>query len=84
MTWSSSDPSIAVVDETGVITGIQPGQCLITATSNLDPTCSASCTVTVDVVKVTLHGALQNAEGNPMFFDWDMAANSTWTPPRRH
>ena len=80
VTWSSSDSSIAVVDETGVITGIQPGQCLITATSNLDPTCSASCTVTVDAVKITLHGALQDTEGNPMFFDWDMAANSTWTP----
>ena len=80
VTWSSSDPSIATVDEKGVITGVQPGQCLITATSNLDPTYCASCTVTVETVKITLHGALQDAEGNPMFFDWDMDANSTWTP----
>lgn len=80
VTWSSSDPTIASVNEKGVVAGVRPGQCIITATSNLDPTCSASCTVTVDTVKITLHGALQDSEGDSMFFDWDMDASSTWTP----
>lgn len=80
VTWTSSDPGIATVNGTGTVTGVQPGQCTITATSNLDPTLSASCTVTVDTAKLTLHGTLQDADGNPMFFDWDMDASSTWTP----
>ncbi len=34
VTWSTSDPSIAVVSETGVVTGIKNGTVKITATSN--------------------------------------------------
>lgn len=79
VTWSSSDPSIATVDEKGIVTGIEVGTCTITATSNLDPAVSASCEVTVETVNVTLEGTLQDKDGNPMFFKWDMQNEETWT-----
>ena len=45
--WSSSDESIATVDETGNVTGIKEGQAIITATINDGSNLSASCTVNV-------------------------------------
>ena len=50
VTWSSSDETIAVVDENGTVTGIGSGKAIITATTT-DPRSgdlvSTSCTVTV-------------------------------------
>ena len=49
--WSSSDPSVATVDERGVVTGVQAGTAVITATSmakdDAGVPASASGTVTV-------------------------------------
>ena len=47
VTWYSSDPGIAIVDENGVLTGMSEGSCVITAVSNAAPTVSNSFTVTV-------------------------------------
>ena len=51
VTWSTSDASVATVDENGIVTGIQGGTATITATSvdgNDEGThATASCTVTV-------------------------------------
>ncbi|AGF59568.1 uncharacterized protein YjdB [Clostridium saccharoperbutylacetonicum] len=46
VTWTSSDTSIATVDETGKITGIKPGQVTITA-ATIWGGLSATCVVTV-------------------------------------
>lgn len=52
ITWSSSDPSVATVDQTGLVTAISGGTAIITATSvDADETgyhASAHCTVSVD------------------------------------
>ncbi|MBO5079124.1 MAG: S8 family serine peptidase, partial [Oscillospiraceae bacterium] len=80
VTWSSTDPSIATVDENGVITGIAPGTTLVTAASKLDPTKTASCQVTVNLLQVTVNGTVTDADNNVMFYSWNMAEDATWTP----
>lgn len=45
--WSSSDTSIAEVDSNGLVTGIMPGDVLITFTSNVDADVQSSSQITV-------------------------------------
>ena len=61
VTWSSSDETIATVDENGVVTGVAIGEATITATLNADPSISATCAVTV--IKSGLKGDV-NGDGS--------------------
>ncbi len=45
--WSSSDPSVAVVDGSGWVKGVAPGNCTITVSSSTDPDIKAEIAVTV-------------------------------------
>lgn len=45
--WESSNKSIATVTKKGVVKGVAKGECIITATSTLDKTKTATCKVTV-------------------------------------
>ena len=63
VTWSSSDPSVATVDANGLVYGVSQGTAVITATSNLDKTKSASCTVTVTALNKDLKGLVWDEEG---------------------
>lgn len=58
VTWSSSAPAIASVDQTGKITGLKAGSAVITATSNMNPSQKAQFTVDViqRVSSITLGG----------------------------
>lgn len=47
VTWSSDNPSIATVDNNGLVTALAPGSATITVTTN-DGGFMAGCTVTVD------------------------------------
>lgn len=47
VTWSSSKPSVATVDNHGIVTAVAEGTATITATSVSNPTVSGTCTVTV-------------------------------------
>ncbi len=49
--WTSSDASVATVDESGNIVGVKVGSTTITATT-VDGGCSASCDVAVTEIKV--------------------------------
>lgn len=51
--WSSSNTSVATVDNSGKVTGVAAGSATITATSTTDNTITASCNVTVQAIAVT-------------------------------
>ena len=48
ISWSSSNPSVATVDNTGKVTAVAAGTAIITATANDGSGVSASCVVTVE------------------------------------
>ena len=48
VTWASSNPGVATVSDTGVVTAVANGQTIITATT-VDGGYQASCTVTVNI-----------------------------------
>lgn len=47
VTWSSSAPSIATINSSGLVTGVAAGSAVITATSVSDPTKTATSAITV-------------------------------------
>ena len=79
LTWTSSDDNVATVNAKGIVTAVGKGECVITATSVLSPEISATCNVTVETVNYTLNGLLQDTNGNPMSFTWNMETDKTWT-----
>ncbi|MBS5672026.1 MAG: S-layer homology domain-containing protein [Firmicutes bacterium] len=77
--YSSKDPSIAKVDEQGVVTGVREGETTIVAKSSLNGEKYGECTVVVRSLDVTLEGVLMDDQGATMRFSWDMSGgNSTW------
>ena len=68
VTWTSSNEAVATVDENGVVTAHTKGTAVITAASRLDPTVTASCTVTVDGLDQDLQAIV-----------WDENSQIWWT-----
>lgn len=54
VSWKSSKSSIAVIDEYGKVTGMKPGETMITATADKS---SVSCTITVKLPTVQLNNS---------------------------
>ena len=79
VTWTTSDETVATVNDRGVVTAHSFGNCTITATAVADPTQSAACEVAVKTIDVTLKGALQDQDGNPQLFTWNLETDETWT-----
>lgn len=79
LVWTSSDETVATVNASGIVTGVGKGECVITATSVLSPEISATCNVVVETVDYTILGLLQDEDGNPMSFEWDLAEATRWT-----
>ena len=64
VTWSSSDPSVATVDDQGRVTGRSLGNCVITATSNLDTSVSGSCKIEVFEQETSLYAIIGDENGD--------------------
>lgn len=79
LVWTSSDDAVATVNDSGVVTAVSAGECVITATSTLNSEISATCDVTVETVNYTLLGLLQDENGDPLSFLWDMETSAKWT-----
>jgi uncharacterized protein YjdB len=54
VTWTTADASVATVNDTGRVKAISAGTTTITATSAVDPTKKATCTVTVKARQVNV------------------------------
>ena len=72
VTWSSGNPGVATVDQNGVVTGVAVGTTTITATSNLDPTKSISCSFTVETLNKTLNALIWDEVGQIHMSEFDV------------
>ncbi len=70
--WSSTDGSVATVDENGVISALSAGETVIIATTAAQPGEMAACSVTVsDVQGIQLNALQYDAEGNAHWITFD-------------
>lgn len=75
VTWSSSNPAVATVDQNGFVTAVAIGKATITVTSR-DGGYSAGCVVTVPITwSYTDHGTREIEVGNGWSVDWGNSNN---------
>ena len=79
VTWTSSDPAVAKVDERGLVVGVSEGTAVITATSVLDPTKSASSTIEVQTLNKKLNGIVWDEEGAVWFSEFNVNDPANYT-----
>ena len=83
LTWASSDENIATVDESGVVTGVAKGECVITATAESGLSASATLTVGDETLAPeqpempdnNAHVDYPSAEADPTIWDNSVAAS---------
>ena len=79
ITWSSSAPEVAAVED-GYVTAVAPGEATITATTSAAPNLTATCTVTVsDLAPLTLSGLLYDKDSKTQWVDFSTADPAQWT-----
>jgi uncharacterized protein YjdB len=82
ISWSSSNPNVATVNNSGVVTAVAAGSATITATSNANTGINATCVVTVTSVPVTetltLNLSSVSASNNPIGNTITLSAGTTF------
>ena len=63
MVWSSSDESVAVVDQNGLVTAVADGSCTITVASAGDESKFDTCSVGVASLTLNMKGIISRTEG---------------------
>lgn len=81
VTWSSSDESVATVDETGKITAVATGNATITATSNSDADVNATYDVTVEKKKTPTYTSNKTNYGSSASGSVAAGGSATVTTP---
>lgn len=81
VTWSSSDESVATVDETGKITAVATGNATITATSNSDADVNATYDVTVEEKKTPTYTSNKTNYGSSASGSVASGGSATVTTP---
>ena len=77
VTWSSSDASVATVDQNGNVTAVGVGTAAITATAG---DYSATCEVTVTIPVIPVSGITLSQNAASLFVDEDMTLSAEVTP----
>ena len=72
VTWTTSDPAVATVNGRGVVTGVETGTAVITATSAAYPGVSATATVHVRFIEKTLNGIVCDEHGAAYVIEFTM------------
>jgi len=62
VTWTTSDASVAQVDENGRVTAVGLGECIITAASRLDPDVRAECAISTFRHEKTLQAIIRDED----------------------
>ena len=79
ITWTSSDETVAVVDETGHVTAVGKGKAVITATSSADETKKCDVPVNVECVDNALNALVWDENGEVYFSSFNTATLPEWT-----
>ena len=79
VTWTSSDNAIATVDAGGNVTAKALGECVITATSKLDPSKKASCVITTFELEKTLQAIVWDEDGQIWMSEFNTATIPEYT-----
>ena len=79
VTWATSDPSVATVDN-GFVICVGAGEAVITATTNAEPHLSASCNVTVnELQEIKLNALVYGSDGLGHWAEISTSAPDQWT-----
>lgn len=77
--WSSSNPEVATVSETGLVTTLQPGEVVITATTSAEPYLTAGCTFTVkNLPNIAFSGLISDKDGSSYWADFETDHPDQW------
>lgn len=77
--WSSSDETVATVNEDGIVTALSEGNCFITAAAAANPEVVAKCQVTVIEINTDLNGLVWDENGEVWFSQFNTADLPNYT-----